>query len=101
MSSRQKGTGKRSIQTSNGHEDKKFKNGVQNGHFQKPTVEFKFSEILQNQENNLSSSWKTGEISEKLTDIEFITEPFQCGVLQNVVENIGKQNREIFSQEKG
>ena len=58
MSSRNKGTGKRSSQnqTSNGHEEKRFKNGHdQNGHSQNTSssVQFKFSQILKNQEENL------------------------------------------------
>ena len=58
MSSRNKGTGKRSSQnqTSNGHEEKRLKNGHdQNGHNQNTSssVQFKFSQILKNQEENL------------------------------------------------
>ena len=58
MSSRNKGTGKRSSQnqTSNGHEEKRLKNGHdQNGHSQNTSssVQFKFSKILKNQEENL------------------------------------------------
>ena len=58
MSSRNKGTGKRSSQnqTSNGHEEKRLKNGHdQNGHSQNTSssVQFKFSQILKDQEENL------------------------------------------------
>ena len=63
MSSRNKGTGKRSSQnqTSNGHEEKRLKNGHdQNGHSQNTSssVQFKFSQILINQKENLSSTYK-------------------------------------------
>jgi len=99
MSSRNKGTGKRSSQnqTSNGHEEKRLKNGHdQNGHSQNTSssVQFKFSQILKNQEENLSSTWKksggsqkASSAEKKFTDFEFISEPFQCGVLKNIVEN--------------
>ena len=47
-----------------------------------------------NQEENLSSTWKksggsqkASSAKKKFTDFEFISEPFQCGVLKNIVEN--------------
>ena len=100
MSSRNKGTGKRSSQnqTTNGHNEKRLKNGHgQNGHSQNTSssVQFNFSQILKNQEENLSATWKSksggsqkaSSAEKKFTDFEFISEPFQCGVLKNIVEN--------------
>ena len=100
MSSRNKGTGKRSSQnqTTNGHNEKRHKNGHdQNGHRQNSnsTIQFKFSQILKNQEENVSATWrsksddiqKPSSTEKKFTDFEFISEPFQCGVLKNIVEN--------------
>ena len=46
------------------------------------------------QNPNLSSTWKksggsqkASSAEKKFTDFEFISEPFQCGVLKNIVEN--------------
>ena len=47
-----------------------------------------------NQEENLSSTWKksggsqkASSAKKKFTDFEFISEPFQCGVMKNIIEN--------------
>ena len=50
---------------------------------------------MKNQEENLSATWKSKSggsqkpscEEKKFTDFEFISEPFQCGVLKNIVEN--------------
>ena len=80
MSSRNKGTGKRSAQNqiSNGHEEKRLKNGHDQN--TSSSVQFKFSQILKNQEENLSSTWKksggsqkASSAEKKFTDFEFIS----------------------------
>ena len=96
MSSRQKGTGKRSNQTSNGHEDKRFKNGHTNGNeSHESSVKFRFSQILKSQEESVSTVWNSGKNpSNNLTDFDFISEPFQCGIMHNMVED----SADIFSE---
>lgn len=88
MSLRQKGKGKRSNLETNGHHDtnhdeKRLKNGHQNG----KDFTYEFSETLKLQREQFKQCWTSGDSSVTLTDIEFISEPFQCGVLQNVVAN--------------
>lgn len=99
MSLRQKGKGKRSNLETNGkhdsdHDDKRFKNGHQNGNH----ITYQFSEILRNQQEEFSQAWKSGKSSAPLTDIELIVEPFQCGVLQNVVENSSELFNDLLKE---
>ena len=99
MFQRQKGKGKRSNLeevsngTTNGIPSKKLKNGdakTSNGYH---SMNYTFSEVLNNQKKQLSSIWNKNEKNiitdsdEALKDIELIREPFQCCSIKNVIHN--------------
>lgn len=98
MSSRQKGKGKRSVQNGGDSEEKRFKNGHQNGNHNSSSVHFKLSEKLCSQQEKFSEAWENSQNGEKFVDIDFFTEPFQCGVLHNVVENCAESFAELLKE---
>ena len=102
MSLRQKGKGKRSnLEVSdeelNGVSSKIFKNGNHtNGHH---SILIKFSEVLENQQKQLSAIWKAEKvIDESLKNIEIIRQPYQCCSLKNVIQNSDEVLNELIKE---